>query len=110
MSDANLALLLQLVARGADLDSLLRRGLRYQQISRLLAEAIQDDLLHEEEGTFLLTEKGRKLMRSDALSGRTRTDGGWISSAEEFRITRQRYDKVYLPELRKSFFETREVD
>lgn len=110
MNDSNLSLLLQLIARGADLEALLRRGLRYPQISKLLAKAIEEDLIHEEEGTFVLTEKGKENMRSDTITGRPRTDGGWISFAEEFRIRPQGYDKVYLPEPRKSFFKTREVD
>ena len=110
MADSNLILLLQLIARKADVEPLIKRGLRYSQISQILATAIKEGLVQESDEKFTLTSAGFEKMRSYSHSGRPRADGGWMSPAEEFRIKSQSPNKVFLPEPRKSFFVTREAD
>lgn len=110
MQKSHLLLLLRLVHAKADVEALLRQGLRFSQIASLISDTIEKGYILLIDGELTLTEEGMSKLKTDTITVRYRTDGGWISPAEEFRIRPQRYDKVYLPELRKSFFETREAD
>lgn len=98
MSESNLTLLLQLIFAGAEVRSLLDRGLQFSQIAMLVDEAFQRQFIIEGEGFLRLTEEGIAQMKSGLPNARIRRDGGWISPAETFRIEKLALDAVYLPD------------
>lgn len=102
--ESHIVLLLQLIANKAGARSLLRRGLTYVQISRLISYAADEGLIQQDGDGYSLTESGLARMKSDIVSGKLRRDGGWISPEEESRVATQPADEVYLPKMRKSYF------
>lgn len=104
MSESNLILLLILIERKADTRALLRRGLRYQQISILLKSAIEDGFVKQVKDGLKLTKKGIVKMKQ------TLPNGVYISAEEESRIESQTYDEIYLPKRKNSFFVKLEAD
>lgn len=98
MSESNLTLLLQLIFAGADVQSLLGRGLQFSQIAMLVDEAFKRQLVTQGERFLRLTEEGLAQMRSGLPDARIRRDGGWISPADIFRIEKLALDAVYLPD------------
>lgn len=100
-TESNLILLLELVAKKADAEPLLKRGLAYPQISQLIAEAIRDGLMAQEEGGYVITQLGIAKVKGD----KAQKKGRWISPEDDSRIVSQPSDKVYLPKRRNSYFE-----
>jgi len=101
MTSTNLILLLQLINARADVDSLLRRGLRYSQISLFVTQATKDGLIQHTDGKPVLTKKGYEIMRIDSHSGELRSDGGWISFAEWARKKKLKIDEIFLPDVKE---------
>lgn len=110
MADSNLILLLQLLARNADVEHLIRRGLRYSQISRLLSKAIDQKLIRQGDDRLEITDSGSAYLKTATKKGLFRPGSIWISPEEESRIEQQPIDKIYLPKFSKSFFKVREAD
>jgi hypothetical protein len=97
MTDSKMILLLQLINSNSDVGPLVRIGLRYSQIARLLSQAIEEGYLIEEDDKLKLSEKGIFLMRSNRTEKRQRRDGGWISPEEGSRRKQESRFKIYLP-------------
>ena len=104
MADSNLILLLQLINANADVDPLIRRGLRFLQISRMISDAVESGYIEEVEGKLLVTAKGHKLIKSYSSKGEIRRDGGWISYEDESRIDSIPINSPYLPGINNSYF------
>lgn len=104
IGESHLVLLLQLIARRSGAESLLRRGLTYLQISRLISDATDEGLIEQADDGYRLTESGQARIKNDVWSGKMRKDGGWISPEDESRVAVQTTDSVYLPKMRNSFF------
>jgi hypothetical protein len=98
MSDSNLVLLLQLIFAGAEVNSLMARGLKFSQIAMLLDAGLQQGLIMETEDSLRLTSEGIEKMRSGLRDARIRRDGGWISPLDNFKIEKLALDDVYLPD------------
>ena len=100
----NIQLLLRLINSNADVDALMRRGLRYSQIGALLENAVNEGLITDQEEGYKLTSKGKELMAYDISTKKMRRDGGWISPEDESRIDRIDKFDIYLPDIENSHF------
>lgn len=105
MINSHMILLLQIIKSKADIEPMLKRGLRYSQISRLTQSAKDQGFIEESDEGLSITAKGLSMMRYDIQRGKFRKDGGWISPEEESRINSIGIDEVYLPTESKSYFE-----
>jgi hypothetical protein len=105
MPESHKILVLQLVYSGADVTSLLAKGLQYAQIANLISEALDQGLLVEEGEGLKVTQAGLEKMREGITKKERRKDGGWISPLDEFRIEKWSLDEVYLPSQKNSFFD-----
>jgi hypothetical protein len=105
MVNSNIILLLQIINSKADIGPMLKKGLRYSQISRLTQSAKDQGFIVESDEGLSITAKGLSIMRYDIKRGKIRKDGGWISPEEESRIKSIGIDEVYLPTESKSHFE-----
>jgi hypothetical protein len=94
-SKSNLLLLLQLINAGAEIDSLLNRGLQYSQIADLIFEAIENEFVLENENGLELTALG--LERIKNAHSRQNVKGNWISPLDEFRVKPLPIDEIYTP-------------
>jgi hypothetical protein len=97
MAESHIILLLQLIHTGGEVNSLLRRGLHFSQIAQLISDAESEGFVKEENDNLVLTDSGLEKMRASLEKDKKRTDGGWISPLDEFRIDKQSVDDIYLP-------------
>jgi len=92
----NLKLLVQLLIANKGTDPLVKRGLLYSQIARLLTIAHENRLLSLSNESVEVTEEGREFLQTHGES-RPRSDGGWISPQDSERIEKSADEDVYLP-------------
>jgi hypothetical protein len=93
IAESNLILLMQIVKAGADVDALIRRGLRYSQVSYIIDKCTQKGYLTEKNNKLFLTPKGKeKLLESSKIG-----DSPWISPEEESRYPKSDKFDIYLP-------------
>ena len=104
MAEKFTTLLLQIINAKADVNALLKRGVRYSQIAKLIADALSREFIREGEKGFEVTEKGIQKIRADAESGVYRKDGGWITKEEESKIEKIDIYDIYLPSKSNSNF------
>ena len=105
MGDYYLRLLMQLVHANADTASLVKQGLTYSQISKLIVSAISEGYIYEtEHAGLLLTDKGLSFVGLKKLTGKTRNIANWISIDKSSKIDKLSTDDVFLPNLENSFF------
>jgi hypothetical protein len=105
MSDYYLCMLLQLVNASADTASLLKQGLTYSQISRLIIRALSEGLVADDEVAGLtLTAKGSELIGLKKNLKSTRLKVNWISHDEISRIQKLSNEDIFLPNLESSFY------
>ncbi len=106
MKDSHLILLLQVINADADVKALQDRGLSFSQIAQLISESIEKGWVIREESRLKLTDPGKRKMREGIDGSRSRTDGGWISPLEEYRIEQWNIYEIYLPPEEESYFKS----
>ncbi len=104
MSDTQLILLLQLVKANAGAEPLLKRGLRYSQIAKLLSIAFDNDYVKEVDNKLVITKKGANKLKEDSRKWKLRKDGGWISYEDESRVESIPINRPHLPDINNSYF------
>ena len=97
MREKDLILLLQIIAVKGHVASLRKRGYEYHQIIGMVDKAVIEKYAEYENDILILTTKGKHKIRSDGYKSGLRKDGGWVSTAEEFRTEKSNIFKVYLP-------------
>ncbi len=103
MANSHLDLLLRLVYSDSGVEPLLKYGLTYSQIAKLIRKALEDGLITKTDSVLSVTPTGLEIMRLNESTGKKRKDGGWISPEEESRITILPVDGVYLPDAKIVF-------
>jgi hypothetical protein len=97
ISESHLILLLQLIYSGADVDALLKRGLQYSQIAKLLDEAIEKQFVEESDTDIVITPIGLEKIKTGAKDNTVRKTGGWISPLDEYRVEKIDLNDIFLP-------------
>lgn len=98
----NLGLVVWLVEGNRSTEMLVNRGLNFVQIAGLIIEARDAGLLILEEDKLVPTEEGRRVARKALQSA---AKDAWINPLQ-FGLAKRRVGDVYLPAVKKSFFES----
>lgn len=97
MDSPALLLLLQVVKAGGDASTLIRRGFTYSQIAKLLALAVEKQLLAASERSLTITDKGIAYLHGTKSGTEKRYRTGWISADEFRRVDRRSKNSIFLP-------------
>lgn len=103
MTDPHLKLLLKIISNDTDTSLLMKQGLTYAQISKLINNSISDGYLEETDDLELtLTQKGLDVLEdtSSHLCGSKKQN--WICRDEQHKIDKRNVEDIFLPTLEES--------
>lgn len=103
MSDNHLKSLLMIVQNNEDTAILLKQGLTYVQISKLINNAIADGSIEETANFELaLTRKGLEIIEGMCKHRPSSKQAEWIRPDEKYKVDKIGVDDIYLPTIEES--------
>jgi len=104
MIHKNVHILLAIIDRNDNVNSLLSQGLSYLQISELTSSAIDEQLIIYNDNSVVLSEKGKELLSFYRQNLKKMDKDQWIERETSSMIPKIDLEFVFLPNQNELFF------